>query len=259
MSVPAFLASSFDYKETLAVTDVATIITDFRDRVLNHNTPAWTEPVSGTFQSPADASGQFFQVMLTRVIITTLGIKVVDMYGTTISDRQIFIDAGGTAVQYYTGQFHAFINSARGTQECGGGCLVDTSPETTNLPLYRTAGFGHRDNTGTANNNDWTYWWMMSNATPAIMRAGVTNYGASPRNQKAIDGTYIYSPVLLSTNLYGASNMRLVGRPFQVLTSDDGLAFGAEVTVPIDVAATGVFKVIGKAASQQQKVLVRKA
>jgi len=258
MSVPAFLASSFDYKETLAVTDVAAIITDFRDRVLNHNTPAWTEPVAGTFQSPADAKGQFFQVMLTRVSITALGIKIIDMYGTTIADRQIYIDAGGTAVQYYTGQFHAFINSARATQEFGGGCLIDTSPETASLPLYRTAGVGHRDNTGTAGSTDWTFWFMMSNATPAAMRAGVMNYLGSVRCQKAIDGTYIYSPVLLSTNVYGA-NMRIVGRPFQVLTSDDGLAFGAEVTVPIDVAATGVFKVVGKAASQLQKILVRKA
>ena len=258
MAVPAFLASSFDYYEHLAVTDVNTIISDFRDRVLNHNTPAWTEPVSQTFQSPADAAGQFFQAVLSRVSATRLEIKIVDMYGTTISDRTFDIDAGGTAIQYYTGQYHAFINSARSTPECGGGCLVDTSPETVSIPLYRTAGFGHRDNTGTAGSNDWTWWFMMSNATPANMRAGVNSYAPNPRAQKAIDGTYIYSPLLLSTSLYGASNMRIVGRPFQVLMCDDGLAFGAEVTVPIDVAATGVFKVIGRPASSQQKIAVRK-
>ena len=86
------------------------------------------------------------------------------------------------------------------------------------------------------------------NVVKAALRCGVDKVVALSTDKAA-------NPI----NLYGASNMRIVGRPFQVLTSDDGLAFGAEVTVPIDVAATGVFKVIGKAASQQQKVLVRKA
>jgi hypothetical protein len=51
--------------------------------------------------------------------------------------------------------------------------------------------------------------------------------------------------VMMRTSIYGSENNRWIGRIFQTLRCPDDLAFGSEVTVPIDTGATGVFKVVG--------------
>ncbi|MBZ5499724.1 MAG: hypothetical protein LAP85_25265 [Acidobacteriia bacterium] len=260
MAVPAFMNSSFRYLETAAVANVATCITDFRTEVVTNGVPAWTEPVANNFKSPPDAQGRFFTVILSTISATRLGIKIVDMFGVTISDRAIDVDVGGTSVQYFTGQFHAFINSARATPECGGGALIDLSPETLTLPNYSTVGCGHRDTTGTVGNQNWYIWYMMSNATAtATGRASGSNLPvANTRATKTVSGAYVYDPIMIETSIFGAGNNRWIGRIFQCLRCDDGLAFGAEIQVPIDVGTVGTFKVVGRVAYNGSKMCIRK-
>jgi hypothetical protein len=261
MSVPAFLNSSYRYFETTSIANVAACIADFRSEAVTNGNPAWTEPVANSFKSPPDPQGRFFTVVLSAISTTRLGIKIVDMFGVTISDRAIDIDAGGNNVQCFTGQFHAFINSARaGTPECGGGSLIDLSPEILTLPNYSVVGCGHRDTAGTAGNSSWHLWYMMANAAPAVISraAGAWIPVASSRPTRTVSGAYIYEPIMIETTIFGASNNRWIGRIFQSLHCDDNLAFGAEVQVPIDVGVVGTFKVVGRAA-YQGKMCIRKA
>ncbi len=251
MSIPAFLNSSYRYLEAPIVTDVAACIADFRNETVINGNPAWSEPVANSFKSPPDAQGRFFTLVLSALSATRLGIRIVDMFGVTISDRAIDIDAGGNNVQYLTGQFHAFINSARiGTPECGGGSLIDLSPETLTLPNYSVVGCGHRDTLGTAANTGWYNWYMMSNATPAASgrAAGSIIPVGSARPTRTVSGAYIYEPIMIETSIFGSGNNRWIGRLFQSLHCDDMLAYGAEVQVPIDIGSVGTFKVVGRAA-----------
>jgi hypothetical protein len=261
MAVPNFLNSSFRYFEKLAVADVATIISDFRDEVLNHNDPAWTEPSANNFKSPPAADGQFFTVVLTAVSTTRLGFKILDIAGSTICDLCIDIEATvGNAVQYYTGQFHAFINSARGTPECAGGGILDMEPETMSLALYRTFGGAHRNSAGTVTNNQSSYWYMWSDTAAAVAARSDVGNGQSGQNcNKTCAAVYVYSPVMIKTSIYGSGNDRWIGRIFQTLRCSDDLSFGSEVTVPIDTGATGVFKVVGRASSYGSRICVRKS
>ena len=60
MAVPTFLNAPFRSLK-ITITDVADIITNLRSELTALDDP-WTEPVAGTFKSPARADGAFFTI-----------------------------------------------------------------------------------------------------------------------------------------------------------------------------------------------------
>lgn len=245
MTVPAFLLSSYRYLETASVVNVATCITDFRSETVTNGSPVWTEPTANNFKSPPTSDGQFFTVVLSSILTTRLGVKILDMFGQTICDRAIDIDATGTTVRYFTGQCHAWIDSGRATAELGGGALIDLNPDTVGLQLYRTIGWGTRDTAGSLNASTVINWYMWDNATAQLLGRVNTQTSVSSYAGRTLAGSYIFLPLLTTTNIYGA-NTRWVGRPFQMLLCSDDLVYGTEVDVPIDSGVTGKFRVVGR-------------
>lgn len=256
MAVPSFLNSSYRYLERASVTDVDTCITDFRSETVTNGSPQWTEPTANQFKSPPLPDGQYFIVVLSRISATRLGIKILDMLGNTVADRAIDIDAAGTTVRCFTGQCHAWIDSARATPECGGGALVDISPDGVGLQLYRTIAWGTRDTSGAVNNAACSYWYMWDNAASSNgQRVNTAIAGSSYYTHKTVAGSSIFQPLLITTNIFG-SNTRWVGRPYQMLTCPDDLGYGAEIDVPIDAGVTGRFRVIARGAETNGHFLV---
>ncbi len=240
-----FLSSSFRYRQVLGVTDVADIITVFRDEVLNQLSTPWTEPDANTFQSPEDEMGHFFTAALASAAVTRLQVTVKDLNGTAIADRCVDIDAGGNAVQVYTGQFHFFVESSRaGGGEVAGGGLLDLSPEAV----------------GNVGLNAWHQFFMMSDGAPVgsgRVDVGATGgSGASPN--KTCASVFLFNPMMMVT-LVGESDSLWIGRVHQSLRCSDELGPGSEVTVPVDSGAKGVFRVVARGADRNCRMCVRKA
>lgn len=257
---PCF-ASSFDFFNNPAVLDVATIITDFRARVTGQS-PAWTEPVANTFKSPVDGVGRFFEVTLTHTSVTQLGFKVTDQNAIVVCDREIDIDGGGNGVNYYTGQFHAWIESLRaGTSEIAQSGILDETPNAENAILNYVYGNGYRNNGGGVDGQG-------SNVGQEFM---LDNGSSNPATRYRswdqtvglvvglIDGTGAlqFFPADMYANLSGLN--RWIGRGYQLYICDSSIAAGTQKTIQIgDAGETGVFQVIsGLANSQNMKVMVR--
>ena len=255
MSAPNYLSSYFRYKESIGVVDVNTVIADLRDELVTQPVAPnkWTEPVVGTFQSPARADGIFFSITVARVSATRISYVVKDQSGMLVNNQtttQQDIDAGGSTVHYYTGPFHVCVTTERATPEafmCG---VFDTAPDPLGKPraMY-FASKAPRDNSGSSLIA--TEMWHVF-----LLRPGDTSYSsngsyvvssggqASSWYRETVAGTKIYQPSEWSD---GASltAQTFLGRIPQCVMVDYRIAFATELTIPIDGANTGVFKVAG--------------
>lgn len=272
MAIPIFLASSFSYLQMIGVTDVADVIVAFRDEVLNQQTPAWTEPVAGTFKSPPDANGRFFEVDLVATTSVRLGITVRDDTGFELMEREAQL-GGGTSSEdncrIYTGQFHMRIEF----EDHGGGALgetigagiTDLSPEPSDIIRHNTWANGRRSSAGTADASGDTLgdFFMLDNGLAAVDRRplGILTTANTVAPLFTHSGSIITRPVVMTSvapgNPLGADQP--IGRLHQCLQVDDNFAAGAELTVPIDDALTGVFKVTVAAFDNSYKIAWRKA
>ncbi len=249
MAAPNFLASSFRYLALVTVTDVQTIIDNLYSELVTNGSPAWTCTVGGVgqspteFKSPARADGLSFTINLTRDSATRLSWLVKDQWGVLVNNQtntKQDIDATGTNVHLYTGEFHVGVNSSRATQEFFGCGVLDHSPDGLNNP------FG-------------SYWATMGprNTTGVLATQGVANnfaWGGSYANRglagddpiltgnchALMTGEVLATPAELTNG-----SAVLIGRMHQVLCVDTYCAFDSEVTVPIDVGTTGTFRVVG--------------
>ncbi len=202
MAVPAHWNSDFRYKETLAVTDVQTIIVDLYSELVTSG--GWTSSQGGqgqsptTFKSPDRADGLFFTVQCTRVSATRIGYVVKDHNGMQVNAQTSStqdIDAGGTTVHYYTGHFHLCVNTERATPEwfaCG---LCDQTPEPMNVPRATYwASNGPRNNSGTWLASGWQTLWAMSfegTAYTSAIRGSSRACTASSQRRSVLCGALI--------------------------------------------------------------------
>ncbi len=252
MAVPAFLSSSFSYPEDVGVTDVANVIIALRDELLNQQTPAWTEPVGGTFKSPPDANGRFIEFDISAVSTTRIRMLARDDSGRTIKNRTADITATDT-VRYFTGRHYAvieFVNVTVATTGEAIGCgLTDLTPDASSAVRDNAWMFGRRDSAGTldATSDTWSEFDMFDNGTIASVRRA-----EAPADSTATaialwshTGRLVTRPVLLCStpkaNPFSARQP--IGRLYQSVVVPDELGPGDEVTVPIDDALSGVFKV----------------
>lgn len=261
---PCF-ASSFDFFTNPGpVTDVNTIISDFQTRVTGQS-PAWTVPVAGTFKSPVDGVGRFFEVVLTRLSATQLEFKVLDQNGATVCDRSIEIAVAGNAVNYYTGQFHAWIEIEQATQEVGQAGILDETPLAQNAINdyvwgngYRNAG-GSIDGQGGNVGQEFAIDNGSSNVQSRIRGWGSATSGGTVGLKDAA-GNLQYFPADMFINVGGVVGW--VGRMYQAYMCDASIAFGTSKTIPIDTTGLvlGTFRVIGLATGTfNMRIAVRTA
>ncbi len=257
---PCF-ASSFDFFQRAGVVDVATIITDFRARVLGQ-VPAWTEPVAGSFQSPVDGVGRFMTVALTRVSATRLNVVVTDQNAITIINREIQISGGGTTINYYTGQFHAYIEANEATPEIAQAGILDETPLAQNAILdyvfanaYRNNG-GGIDGVGGSVNLE----WMLDNGASGLLNR-FRSWGQTPAavlGLKDPTGALQFFPADMFATVSGVNGW--IGRAYQVYLCDASIPFGTQKTIKIgDAGETGVFQVIGLVTTNGMREMVRVA
>jgi hypothetical protein len=257
---PCF-ASSFDFFNNPAVLTTATMITDFRARVTGQ-VPAWTEPVANTFKSPVDGVGRFFEVILTPTTATRLRWTIVDQNAITVADREIDISGIGTSVNYYTGQFHAFIEALEATPELAQSGILDETPLAQNAILdyvygngYRNAGSGI-DGAGSNVNEQ----FMLDNGASANQNRfrGWGQAVAGSIGLKDSTGALQFFPADMFVVIGGVAAW--VGRAYQVYLCDASLPFGTSKTIRIgDAGETGIFTVVGLVTTQGVRQMLRTA
>ncbi len=243
MAVPVFLASSHRYLRTNNVTDVDTIINDFRSETKTNGSPAWTEPSAGLFKTPVDDDGRWFDVLLTKISATELEMRVRDKNGVTVCTRRMDIDAGGTDIQICSGEWHFVINSLRATPESMRAFLLDLTPESQVAHVAYTAAHGSRDSAGSLA-NDYAHmlylWNFYSSAYGFNYYVELAYMPAVAANLIRQTGAYAFRPAYV--NCVNVANLyRQAGRLPQVYLGDTSLSPGTLYDVPIDVGVTAKF------------------
>lgn len=259
MTLPAFVDTPFRYKETQGVLDVATVITDLRAELL---ALGWTEPVGNTFQSPARADGIFFQFIIARLSATRVSMVVKDQWGVQVNNQtttQMDVQATGSTVRYYTGPLHLCLSFDRSdTPEaffCG---VMEVSPETMGIPYaYYFTSRGPRDNTGAYSNAGYNQFYAKAIGATAYTASSV---GIIDRRAYSAQGYTVSGAIyIVPLEFVSGSGFYAYGRLFQAVIVPADLAFGAEVTMPLDDQTTGVFKVAGFVTTNNGRLAFRKS
>ena len=252
MSVQSFLASSFDYFERPGVSDVQTIIDDFADRALHHNSPVWTDQGGGAYKSLVDAFGRFFDVMFTRVTQQKLEMRLRDQNGVTICTRRINCPSANTwMTRIYTGQYHLWIEAQVFTAaaEYLYAGILDLSPDAQNAHAQYVYGNGSRTTADSADQfraNNQSF--MLDNNAPGTAQRN-TLYQQKASTSVAIvatmNGSRIFRPVEQWVQPAGVPNVfSWAGRRYQTLIVDSAWTAGTLFQVPIDVGLSAWFKVV---------------
>lgn len=255
MTVFASFASSFRFLNNPSITDVQTILNDFNSEVVTNGSPAWTSPsgftngtTSGTWKSPVDSAGRFYQIFLARTTATRMEFKVIDQNQLTVCDREIDI-SGTTSVNYYTGQYHAWIESLVATPEVAQSGILEPSP----LPLtvYGTYVFGNafRNTSGSNDGGADTTGklFMIDNGGSSQinrMRDIGQNIGGQTPGLIDAAGNLLWHPMEISAA--NSAIQRWSGRPYQVVLGDSSVGAGTTKTIIIGNAGeTGTFRGLG--------------
>lgn len=257
MAVPNFLSSSFRYLLSAGVTDVNTIIANFESETVTNGNPVWTKPSAGLYQSPVNAQGRWFDVLLTRIDATTLEMRLRNWQGTTITTRRCYIDAGGSNVRIFSGRNHFDIICERPTPEAVGGGMLDLTPEAQDSHLDTIYGYGYRTAAGAVDGAGANWPWMAnlaSGITPTLLGQVPATADGVRSLLKTNAGTYLWIPCVLAK--YGGV---VCGTAYQRLVCSVELAAGSEVDVPIDVGMTGTFIVTAIGATTYTRLAIRKA
>ena len=249
MAVPAFLNSSFRYFNRSGVSDVQTIMDDFAAEVAA-NSPAWTNPSAGLYQSPVDGDGRFFDVLLTRVTQYKLEWRVRDQLANTLCTRRINCpSANNWNVHIYTGQYHAVIDVEMGSAapEALAAGILDLSPESQTVHTHYCYGAGSRSNADSLSGNDWSSNFMIDNATAAsAQRVPNSITSGNLGFTLTLSGYRMYIPYNMWVQPSGGGNYKYAGRAYQHLMGDkDQANMGTPLTIPLDTGTTGVFRPIG--------------
>ncbi len=242
MTAPAFLATSFYFTELAGVTDVQTILDTLATLLKTTNSPPWTEPTAGTFQSPVDSYGRCFTMTPVKESATRLSWVIKDRAGIRMhveTKLQVDTAVGGSVVRIYSGQYHLVIESMNGaTRELLMASIIDQAPETPGQPAsYIAVWAGARNAAGTLMGNGFDSWHLNGAATGPRLLQPVVYSNAS--EFLAHDGSIIFAPVDICS---GALSAILYGRLYQFLFSDDAVVPGSDYTVPLDDSATGIFR-----------------
>lgn len=262
MTIPAFQSlTDVEYSETLSVTDVSSVITQARTHLVTN--AGWTEPSANLFKSPVDATGRWYDILMTRDAASTLEWRVRNSAGTTVCTREAQIDVAGTTVRIYASEYYCFIEFDRptGTDEHLGSGMLDQSPDAQNAHDVYVYANGTRTSAGSADGQfgSWAYWFMIDNGTAsAVIRArSFSNYAGNAVIQQTGASAYLYQPAKLSAAIGGA-NHKWAGQMYGAYVCDSNLAFQVDKTIPIDDSTTKTFRVVSLASNGSSRLMLRK-
>ena len=253
---PCF-ASTFDFHQDVGVVDVNTIIATFAARATGLG---WVQAPAGTFTSPADGVGRFYVVVLTRTSATRLNCVVKDQNGITIINREIDISGAGTSVNYFTGQFHAWIEALEATPEVFMSGILDETPLAENAILDYVYAGAYRNNGGGVDGqgSNTSQFFMLDNGASAF----ANRWRAFAQTISAVfglkdpTGALQFFPCDTQANVGGTAGW--IGRFYQGYICDSSLPNGTVKNLKIgDAGETGNFQVVGLAALNGVKQMMR--
>jgi hypothetical protein len=258
MTASAYLSTYYRVDSLGLVADVASIITGLRAALVS-SPPAgskWTEPVSGTFQSPARADGLFLTLTATRISATRIAYVVKDQHGIQVNNdtdtRQDIDTTTGNIVVIMSGPMHVVVDSLRSAPEtwcCG---IASRAPEPDAVPRGTYfASLGPRNTAGTLNGNLVGTFWVLTPGASAY--DGSTGLAVHCLAGRIPSGTGTFSADrftitggLMSWPVELVSGEWWLGRFPQAIMTDYQIAVGSWVTVPIDGDGNlGSFRAVG--------------
>ncbi len=264
MTVPRFLASTFQFNQDLNVVDVATIITNLTT-ILTGQTPAWTNPSPGVLVSPVDSAGRFMTLTLSRTNALLLVMTVADQNGVTVCSRSFELIAGPspTTINYFTGQYHCFLESLTGGSGSGEWlAAMMTDPTDYNLKDNQNfvIGGGTRNAGGGADGAGslWDQWFMLESGVSQIRQRSRAVSTAPGVNAGLRD--FAGNPQFFPFDVLGIpSGINLwMGSAYQAYMTDSGVAAGTIKPVAIDNATPALFRAtVSPANSQGSRLMLR--
>lgn len=251
MSIPFHLDSTqvpYNFLRTDGMTDVNTIISDFRAQVVTGL--SWTEPSTALFKTPIDAASRFLDVLLTRISATNLELRVRNQTGATIMTRRIQIVSGGS-VNYYCNTYGFIIESLVAAQsEVAQGHVLDLTPDGQgDHSLYVVAGaFRSAADTNDNQGQHAGDLWAMDNGA-ATYRARIKRcdidlgFTVNLTSIRDITGGFRLVDQMVDINF--STIVKWAGRVCHSLIGDISIPYGSIVRVNIDDATQAQFRVIG--------------
>jgi hypothetical protein len=243
VTVPNYLQPSFNFLETPLVADVANTITRIKTRAL---LLGWTNPVGDTIVSPANLVGQQITLAFSRIAATNLQMVFTDSLGRTFT-RRCQTPASFTE-RLYLNTFGFFFDPGNG--EGLWASLLDLTPDLQNSHDQFSTGYGTRTSGDVVDVTMSSHAAMqLSSASPRVYTPiAVTTW--FPRGGLECAGSQRYSqalsrmwyPVVHCGPVVGTT-IRIRGRVFQALMVPNSETPQTEITVPLDQATTGTFKV----------------
>lgn len=197
MTVPRFLASTFQFNELPAQVDMAVVITSI-EALLTAQTPAWTNPSPGVLQSPVDSAGRFMTLVLDAPAANRLRMQVLDQNGLQVCFREIDLGGGPTTINVFSGQYHLYIESltaGAGNGEWLAGMMIDPTDYDLQDSFNYVIGGGTRNSGGGVDGagSVWDQWFMFEGSAPvqrqrsrAVMtavgiNAGLQDFAGNPQ------------------------------------------------------------------------------
>lgn len=264
MTVPRFLQSTFHFNENLAITNVATIITNLT-AILTGQSPAWTNPSAGVLVSPVDSAGRFMTITLTATSATQLTMEVKDQNGIVVSTRAFFINVTPTTINYYTGQYHCYLESLTGGSGSGewlGSIMVDPTDYSLEDNQNYVMGGGSRDAAGTADGNGSFYdqWYMLESGVPQNRQRARAVSTSAGLNVGLLD--FAGNPQFFPFDVVGVPNglSLWMGAMYQAYVTNSGIPAGVIKPVAIDNATPAQFRTtVAGATAQGARMAMRVA
>jgi hypothetical protein len=269
VAIPQFLDDAYnepgDFTES--ITDVATILTTVEDKLVTNGN--WTKPSAGLFKSVVDAAGDFLDVLLTRIDADTLEWRVRDRNGNTIVTRRIAINAAGTTINYYWGNYYLVICSRQATAEVAQAFLVDPTAvgDLVTAVGNRTIGGAYRSTGDVADAHSITagnYFAWDNGASAQFYRmehrgndgSSATSSAATNRSLLSGTGRALNVPANIFVNQAGVR--RITGALPSCLVVDSSLAFDAVRNGPLDGSTVRKFIVLPLTTYGDQRLAIRK-
>jgi hypothetical protein len=216
MTVPRFLQSTFQFDENLAITNVATIVTNLTT-ILTGQTPAWTNPSAGVLVSPTDPVGRFMKITVTATSATQLNMVVQDQNGISICDRSFVINGTPTTINYYTGQYHCYLESLTGGSGSGewlAAIMVDPTDYSLEDNQNYVMGGGTRNSGGGADGASfYDQWFMLETGASTLRQRARAVSTAAGLNVGLLDPCTRHTSLIRVSPPESSSRSRSIMRP----------------------------------------------
>lgn len=263
MTVPRFLQSTFQFDEDLAITNVATIITNLTT-ILTGQTPAWTNPSAGVLVSPVDSAGRFMTLTLVATSATQLTMTVQDQNGIEVCTRSFVINGTPTTINYFTGQYHCYLESLTGGSGSGewlAGIMVDPTDYALQDNQNYVMGGGTRNSGGGADGATiYDQWFMLESGVSQVRQRARAVSTSAGLNVGLLD--FAGNPQFFPFDVLGIPNGAnlWMGAMYQAYVTHSGIPAGVIKPVAIDNATPAQFRTtVALASSQGARLALRVA